>query len=355
MAAPESSAKPNPFTPAPLRDLPPASANPITVEVVRGNTVESRHHAHAVLIDYSGKILGVWGKEDYLTFPRSAIKSLQATAFVTLGAHEKWNLTTQELALACASHFGEAEHVAVANAWLAKMGLAEQNLECGPQKPSSGKAYLDLIRAGGKPSPIFNNCSGKHTGMLCGCITGDFPPEHYSHYDHPYQERVRHILEEFYGCNLDRAPWGVDGCGIPTIAVPLKNLALGMAQFAEPKNLKSELRTAVGILRMAVQKEPFMVGGTDSVCTALTKGTRGEALAKIGAEGVYGAMFPGLGLGLAIKTEDGNARAAEVVVANFVRKINVKFSLDGKTLNDYCQPVIRNWAKEVVGEIRISN
>jgi L-asparaginase II len=346
--------KPNLFQPSELRSL-PKEGLPIIVEVTRGTAVESRHNVHAVLTDHNGKVLGTWGREDHLTFPRSAIKALQATAFVTLGAHEKYKLTQKELAIACASHFGESTHTLVVDGLLKKAGLAEKDLECGPQKPSSGKSYIELIKSGGKPSAIFNNCSGKHAGMLCGCKTLGVPTENYSHYNHPYQERVRHILEEFYGLNLDKAPWGVDGCGIPSIGVPLKNLALGMAQFAESSGLRTDLNSAAKILRGAIREEPYMIGGADSVCTQITQGTKGECMAKVGAEGVYGAMFPGLGLGLALKAEDGNARAVEVVIAQFVRKLGVKFSLDGKTLESFCQPIVKNWSKEAVGELRVGN
>jgi L-asparaginase II len=307
-----------------------------------------------MLVDAAGKSLGVWGKEDFLVYPRSSIKALQATAFVSLGVQEDLKLSDAELSIACASHNGEKIHEDLVKNWLQKIQLSETDLECGAHIPYSEESYERLIRAGKKPCRIHNNCSGKHAGMLSGIQKLKLKTAGYSDYNHPYQQRVTKILEEFYGVKLGSAPWGIDGCGIPTIAVPLKNLALGMARFAETKKLSAEIQSSVAVIQKAIAKEPYMIGGKDSVCTEVITATKGEALVKVGAEGVYGAAFPKLGLGLALKAEDGNARAVEVVLAHFVKKLKVPFlKLGNKSLESYCQPALKNWAGEIVGELQI--
>jgi len=346
--------KKNPFESSAVADLPECGDAPIIVEITRGLSVESKHYVHAVLSDSLGKILGAWGKEDFVVFPRSSIKALQATAFVSLGVHEDLKLNSLELAIACASHNGEKIHEDIVQEWLAKIGLNEGHLECGAHAPYDEKSYEHILREGKKPCRIHNNCSGKHTGMLAGAQKLKQSTKNYSHYDHPYQERVKNILAEFYGFDLSSAPWGVDGCGIPTIAVSLKIMASGMARFADSRKLSSEIHSAAGVLREAIIAEPYMIGGLDSVCTEIITATKGAALVKVGAEGVYGAAFPNLGLGLALKAVDGNSRATRVVLAHFIKKLQLRFESENKNLEDYCRPILKNWAGEVIGEARLT-
>jgi L-asparaginase II len=179
----------------------------------------------------------------------------------------------------------------------------------------------------------------------------------YSRFAHPYQKYMRDRMKEFFGVSLENAPWGVDGCGIPTSAVPLKNIAQGMARLSVSESLQdlsSDLRHTGQKIRRAMQACPYAVGGKDSFCTRVIAATKGEALVKVGAEGVYGASFPSLGLGLAMKAEDGHERAIEVVLANFLRHLNIPFTDENTNLDELCSPVIKNWAGVTVGQIYLA-
>ena len=144
-------------------------SNPVLVEVLRGGQVESRHTGAVAVVDGDGKPVRTIGDVEQPVFPRSAVKSIQALPLIESGAADACGFGPKELALACASHSGEGAHVSLASAMLGKAGLGEQDLECGPHWPTNQEAMLELSRAGGKPSQLHNNCSGKHAGFLCAC------------------------------------------------------------------------------------------------------------------------------------------------------------------------------------------
>lgn len=332
----------NPFVLQDPAPLPARGASPIEVNLLRGSAVESRHRVHALVYRSGEGLMGQWGNPSLALFPRSSIKLMQAASWVAPGFHKKWNLGQAELALACGSHEGEEFHVAQVKAWLGKLELDESALECGAHDPYNKESTRALVRAGEKPSVLHNNCSGKHTGLLTACLARGWPTRGYSNYDHPVQQSIRETLSQFWGKDPATLAWGLDGCGIPTYSVTLTMLAQSMAYAADPTGLSPEVREAVRTLNEAIAAKSEYMGGTESFCTKVVAETEGRVLAKVGAEGVYGAWIPGAEIGIALKCEDGTTRATEAALVAVLREL-------GHPLGFY-SPLVRRWGGEVVGQ-----
>ena len=324
------------------------TANPVLAEVTRGPMVESRHRAAVAVVDGEGRVVLSAGNIERPVYARSAIKPLQAIPLVESGAAEAFGLGDREIALACASHLGEVLHVEAARAWLARIGCSVADLECGAHAPYNAAAAWALAASGAEPDASHNNCSGKHTGFLTLARHLGVPTTGYIRYEHPVQQRVLGVLESMTGLDLGAAPRGTDGCGIPTIAVPLGNLALAMARLAHPHDQPKARQTACARIRAAMTAEPFMIRGTDGYCSRVIEATGGRALVKIGAEGVYCGALPELGLGLALKVDDGAARAAIAILGRLLLRLEV-IAPDASGLLSH--PLI-NWAGRQVGEVR---
>lgn len=299
----------------------PVDANPVTVEVTRGPIVESRHRGSAVIVDAAGKVAASWGDHTAAVYPRSAIKPLQAIPLVESGAAEAFGLGDVEIALACASHGGEPRHTKTVAAWLDRIGLGAGDLECGTHWPSHEATTLAMAGAGEQPCALHNNCSGKHTGFLTTAVHKGEPTRGYVKFEHPVQQRILGVLESMCGIELGHAPRGTDGCSIPTIAIPLENLAYGMARFGAPDGLSDSRAAACRRIAAAVAAEPFMVAGTGRYCTEVMTVTGRSVLLKTGAEGVFCAALPEYGLGVALKCDDGATRAAEIMMSAVLRHV----------------------------------
>jgi L-asparaginase II len=311
-------------TPAGARaELPADPANPILVEVVRGSIVESRHRGSAAIVDITGTVAKSWGDHTAPVYPRSAIKPLQAIPLIESGAADAFGLGDSEIALACASHGGEPRHTETVAAWLARIGLSGEDLECGAHWPTHDETARAMTKAGETPVAIHNNCSGKHTGFLTTAVHKGEATNGYIRFEHPVQQRILGVLEAMCGIDLTNAPRGIDGCSIPTIAIPLRNLAYGMARFGAPDDLPEPRADACRRIAGAVAAEPFMVAGTGRYCTEIMMVTGRAVLLKTGAEGVFCAAIPEYGLGVALKCDDGATRAAEIMMSAVLRHIGV--------------------------------
>ena len=328
------------------------AANPLLVEVTRGNRVESRHRAAVAVADTEGKLVLAIGDTDRPVYARSAIKSLQAIALVESGAADAFQVSEPELALACASHSGEARHVAAVTAWLSRIGLSVADLECGSQLPSYEPALIALLSGGGTVTAAHNNCSGKHSGFLTLARHLGVPTRGYVNYEHPVQQRILGVLEAMTGLDLGRAPRGVDGCGIPVIGVPLGNMALALARLGNPDDQPEARQAACARLRKAIAANPFMVAGSGRFDTRVMELTGEKALIKTGAEGVYCAAFPDLGLGVALKVDDGAGRAAEVLMGRLLVHFGILGESQAVGLGGLFTTPVLNRAGRRVGEIR---
>ncbi len=325
---------------------------PIVIEVSRGDMVESRHRAAVAVVDVAGSVVLRAGDIEGALYARSAIKPLQALALVESGAADAFEVTEPEIALDCASHNGEPRHATAVRAWLMRIGLSEADLECGAHAPLLAAAASELARAGANPSALHNTCSGKHAGFLTLARHIGAPVAGYVRHDHPVQQRVLGILEQMTGRDLGDAPRGIDGCGIPVIAVPLGNTALAMARLAEPDDQPEPRQAAARRIRDAMTGEPFLVAGTGRFDSRVIEATGGAALVKIGAEGFISATLPELGLGVALKIADGAQRAAEAAMAHVLVRLGVKGIASGD-IEDLIEPKIINRRGETVGAIRV--
>ncbi len=331
--------------------------NPVLIEVLRGGTVESRHTGALAIVDASGALHTAMGEVDQPIFPRSAVKLLQALPLVASGAAEAYQLNDAELSIACASHSGEPEHVATAAGTLAKLGLSADALECGTQWPSREPVLRAMAARGDVASPLHNNCSGKHSGFVCvACLmarnAGAEPGEFARGYvaaEHPVMREVTAALSATTGVDAERAPRGIDGCSIPTYALPLRALALAFARCGTGQGVSDAHARAARRLRQAVAAAPFMVAGTDRFDTRVMEVFGERLFCKIGAEGVYCAALPELGLGVALKIDDGAARAAEAAMAAVAQAL---LKTEDAVLRSYSHAVLRNWRGIEVGALR---
>jgi L-asparaginase II len=321
-------------------------ADPVLVEVTRGALVESRHRGAIVVVDARGKRRAAVGDVDQAVFPRSAVKALQALPLVESGAADAFGFRNAELALACSSHNGEERHVATAAAMLARVGRSVADLECGTHMPVADDAARTLIREGREPNALHNNCSGKHAGFVCFACHAGLPVAGYVAPDHPVQAAVTAALSEMTDTRLDASVRGVDGCSIPTYAIPLDRLALAFARLVTGEGLAPGRAKAARRLVAACIAEPFMVAGTGRFCTKVMTALPGRIFMKAGAEGVYCAGFPELGFGVALKCDDGSGRASEVLMGAVIESFLPE--ADGKYAH---QPILSRRDKKV-GEIR---
>ncbi len=328
------------------------NVNHVLVEITRGGVVESLHRGAACVFDSTGARVLAWGNVETPIFPRSAVKILQAVPFLETGAADVCQANFNELALACASHGGERGHVAVARAWMERLGLEEGHLACGAHMPYETEAGNALIRAGEAPTTLHNNCSGKHLAMLATALAKGEPVAGYHEPEHPVQRRVRDTISELTGEDLAQAPVGIDGCSVPNWGITLAGLARGMARVADPRGLKVVRQSAIRRLRNAVARNPFMVAGTGRFCTAVIGRKSTELYVKTGAEGVYVAALYELGVGIALKVDDGAKRGAEVALAAILRYLEVLDDADWEALAEFAAPHILNRAGRDVGEIR---
>ena len=327
------------------------NVNPVLAVATRGPIVESWHRGAAAIADAEGKVVSSWGDVERAIYPRSAIKPLQALAVIETGAADAFGMSNAEIALACASHNGEPMHTEAVAAWLARVGLGVEDLECGAHPPSYAPAHDALIRAGRQSTPVHNNCSGKHSGMLSAARHKREPTRGYIRPDHPVQQRWISTVGEMCGVDLSRAPMGIDGCSIPTVAIPIVAMARGMARLADPRRLHAERAAACRRVLAATAACPDMVAGTGRFSTVVMAQTRGRVLVKGGAEGVYCSAVPGTGLGIALKIDDGAGRAAEAAMAAILRHLGALDRASWRALADVCAPTLRNWNGFAVGEL----
>lgn len=326
--------------------------NPVLVEVLRGAIVESAHRGAVAVFDGDGKPVVEIGDTTRPVFPRSAVKAIQALPLVETGAADAYGFGDRELALACASHSGEPAHVELAQAMLAKAGLDKSALECGAHWPSSHGAEIALARAGGSPNALHNNCSGKHSGFLCTCVHAGIAHRGYVKAGHAQQEMVRDAMQSVTGAAHDVDHSAIDGCSIPTYAVPLKSFALGFARMATGRSFGPERAKAAKRLLSACMAEPFLVAGTGKADVALMQAAPGRIFVKTGAEGVYCAAIPELGLGIALKCDDGAGRAAEVMITAVLAKLLGADEALAANLLEQANPPIESRIGAKVGALR---
>jgi L-asparaginase II len=329
--------------------------NPVTVEVTRGNIVESRHRGLGIVVDGDGKTLLSFGEADAGVFPRSACKAMQALPLVESGAADAYAFGEKELAIACASHSGEDEHVALASSMLERAGRDVSALECGWHWSSDQKTLIHQARTLEKPNALHNNCSGKHSGFVCTCSHIGYEVEGYVDYEHPLQQDIRGTMESLTGATLGHDNCGIDGCSIPSYAMPLRGLAHGFAKMVTGQGLEPVRAKASRRLMDGCMAEPFYVAGTNRACTKLMQVAPGKIFAKTGAEGVFIAALPEQGIAMAVKCEDGTTRAAESMIFALIARYFDKEGETHATLMAMANHALKNWKGTHVGDIRVTD
>ena len=276
------------------------------IDVWRGDVVESVHFGTIAAVDSTDRILGAAGDPATVTFLRSAAKPAQLIPLVESGAVERFGITTAEIAVMSGSHGGEPFHVEAVRSVLGKIGLDESALQCGVHPPSYRPAADHLRRAGGSPTALHNNCSGKHAGMLALAVHLGAPTRSYLETGHPVQLRIRAAVETLAGLELGGAQVAIDGCSAPNFAVPVAAAARIYARLLDPRGRAAGTSAASQVVE-AMRRHPEMVAGTDRLCTALMQGAGHNMIAKIGAEGFFALGYDGggRGVGVAIKISDG--------------------------------------------------
>jgi len=324
------------------------SGNPVLVEVIRGSLVESYHTGAIAVADAKGRFLLVVGDVERPIYPRSAVKAMQALPLIESGAADAFALSEDELAIACASHSGDREHIEAVRSLLAKAGLDESYLACGAHWPISEDATRELLTTRQRPRAIHNNCSGKHAGMLATAVHLGFETKGYERPDHGVQIMIARIVSETCGVALDRSRMGIDGCSVPTFALPLAAFAVGFARLGSGEALAPGRASAARRLFHACFSEPTHVAGEGRFDTIVLRALAPDCFTKGGAEGVHCAAFSELGLGLALKIDDGAKRAAELVMSEVIAALlpKAKPSLTGQLTDE-----MLNWRGIVVGRV----
>lgn len=318
------------------------------VKVYRNELVESIHRGSVAVVNRNGDILYYVGDPYYVTYMRSSAKPLQAIPLVESSALEKYGINERELATIVASHSGEDIHIEAVSSILNKIGLDETYLKCGIHMPYSKETMKKLILKKEEPTPIYNNCSGKHSGMLLLAKMKNYPLEKYYEPGHPVQREILKTMKYITKC--EEIKIGVDGCGVPVFGMPLYNMALGFARLTNPEDLERRKKEAAEKIVHAMQSYPENVAGTKRFDTDLMKTTR-KVIGKNGAEGVYCVGVLDKGIGIALKIDDGANRAKTPAIMEILKKLNILEGKELEMLKNYHTPLSKNHQGKIVGKI----
>lgn len=328
-----------------------APAGVPAVFVTRGRRIESVHAVAACASDSSGRVALAFGDIDVPIYLRSAAKPFIAAEVVASGAARQFDLRPQELAVIAASHNGEAFHVDAVRAILAKIGLDESALQCGAHAPLYEPAAAELAASGAKAGPIYNNCSGKHAGILAECVHLGCDVTTYLQPEHPVQQRILAFCARLLDVEPGSLPIGIDGCGIPVFATPLRSAAQAFARMATLHGVSEADARALSAVRDAMVSYPEYVAGTGRFDSALIAHTGGRVIGKGGAEGVHGDAMPNEGLGLVLKVVDGNRRGTPPATVALLERLGALTADSRGALERFARPDVRNVAGNVVGAV----
>ncbi|MEP6729715.1 MAG: asparaginase [bacterium] len=321
----------------------------LDVVVTRGPLIESRHRVHAAVVNSSGELIGSSYDSSLVTHWRSCAKPFQIMPLLEKRGFDTIGWGDDQLALACASHGGEPEHVALAGAMLSSIGMEEGDLACGPHEPLSARGQKALRESGARPTRLHNNCSGKHAAMLARAHTAGWTPVGYEREEHPVQQECLDEVARWTGVDAADIPRAIDGCGVVVFALALRPMARAYARLADEARRSHEIPSRIV---HAMQTRPFIVGGSDRFDSALIEATEGRVISKIGAEGVHSVAIVDEGIGIAIKVEDGAQRAQFPAVISALQHYGALPRDLPPRLAEFSRRVLRNTRGEAVGEVR---
>ena len=321
----------------------------LDVEVTRGTMVESRHRIHAAVVDSAGKLVATARDPEQVTYWRSCAKPFQVMPLLASGGFDRARWGHDQLALACGSHGGEPEHVAIAQGMLESIGFEEGDLACGPHEPLSARGARIVRESGARLTRLHNTCSGKHAAMLARASGAGWTAFGYERLEHAVQRSIAEEIARWTDVPRERMVFGVDGCGAVVFGLPLHNMALAWARLGGAAQRGEEIPARI---LEAMGARPFLVGGTDRFDSILIEATEGRIIAKVGAEGVHSVAVPSAGLGIALKVEDGAQRAQHVAVLRILQLLGVLPESLPARLAEIARRPLRNTRGEPVGEIR---
>jgi L-asparaginase II len=270
---------------------------------------------------------------------------------VLTGAVDRFGISESELAVLAASHSAQHFHQDAVLSVLEKAGLDEEALRCGVHPPIHQETAMERSRSGIEPSPVCNNCSGAHAGMLIACRAAGWPIETYGDPDHPLQSLTRHVLSRFSGVPENEIQFAIDNCAVPTFLLPVRNAAQAFARLANDHGMEEDNALAARHIRTAMMAHPHMVAGDARFDSDLMRAAGGSLVSKGGAEGFQGIGLVGEGTGLALKITDGNARAAAPAALRLLDALDALDAPTRKSLRFYAEPEVFNHQGEMVGRV----
>tara|TARA_Y100000741_G_scaffold345977_1_gene311900 strand:- start:2097 stop:3092 length:996 start_codon:yes stop_codon:yes gene_type:complete len=319
--------------------------------VTRGGFSESVHKAICNIKDINFNTILSTNNKNELIFPRSSIKIFQALPFILSDAHKKFGLDEKKIAISCSSHTGEDYHIKILESWINKILIKEKKLLCGIHMPIDSKSNKILTAKGKNPSQLHNNCSGKHLGMISGCLSKKMNINNYLDLEHPYQNEIRKSLSIFMEYNIKKKNYGIDGCGALQYPIPLENLAIGMINLLKTKKNNNEYSKSTNVITNAIKKYPYLIGGTNRFDSEIIKTTKGRIFSKGGAEGVL--LFADFvkNIGGVIKILDGHERAVPSLAIEIFKKLKLINQKELKILKKWQNQNIYNHNNKLVGNI----
>lgn len=320
----------------------------LAAQVYRGDQIESEHEADVAVVDNRGEIVAASGNPHRCVFLRSAAKPLQAVTVINTGAAETFGFDWRDIAILCASHAAGPEHLEAVLRVLKKAGLTPADLRCGPHWPLDERTQASLRQQGKKPQPLHNNCSGKHAGMLAAALQLGADLTTYPEPEHPVQQRNRETIARLGRVAKEDLWVATDGCGVPTFGVALASAAWSFLQLAHPERAPETDRVALHTIREAMITHPALISQAGHFNTVLMEATKGNIVAKGGAEGVFCLGVREPGYGIAVKIRDGSGRCLPVVIMEVLKQLGV----GGKGLEKFRVLPVYNTRGEIVGEIR---
>lgn len=323
----------------------------LEVQVWRSSILESRHRIEAVVADSEGRLHAATAEPRLVTSFRSSAKPFQLLNLVERGHADRFGFSDEELAVMAASHTGSEHHRRLVTGILERVGLSESRLACGFHEPVDPEALAWVRAHPHASSPLFNNCSGKHAGMLCLARSEGWPVEGYERADHPVQRLMRETVAELCGLEAEDLEIAIDGCGVCVFGLPLAGMARAYARLAAASDADGDRNRALARIRAAMQAHPRAVGGDGRFDTALMEATRGRVISKGGAEGMQCLALPDRGIGIALKAEDGQARASAPAALAVLEALDALEPAELEVLDAWRRPVIRNHAGTEVGRI----
>lgn len=301
------------------------------------------------MVNAEGDVVFSVGDVNQVSFTRSALKLFQVIPLIEQNGQKEFGFTDEELAVMCGSHNAEPKHQKAVRSILAKIGLSEAALQCGPQPPSDRKTRKELQESGQKPDHIHNNCSGKHAGFLALCQLNGWSVNDYLSQDHPAQRLIKSLSAEMHQLQEADLVLGEDGCSAPIFGMSLYHQALGYKNLVSPHQFGDERVQACEKVVDLVANYPFMIAGTNRYCTEMMEQLAPEVIGKTGADGVYSLALPNLNMGACVKIDDGKMGPQYFVVQGLLQALDIFPSEKLESLAHYLNTPVKNWNKHDVG------